>query len=270
VTILQAVLLGIVQGFTEFLPVSSSGHLVLTQHLLNVNNPEIFSFDVYVHFGTLMSIFVVFWKDAYGILVALWQSLKTMQFKKAFEQDEQFRLGVAIIVGTIPAAIIGLLFRDQVKDAFSDPKLVSMNLVVTGLLLFLTRLAKPKAHKKINIASAALVGIAQAFAILPGISRSGTTMSTAIYLRITAVQAARFSFLLAIPTIGGAAFLETRHLLKEGVGIGIGPLIAGTLMAALSGYFAIRILMRIMERGKFSLFAFYCLAVGVLGIIFIS
>jgi undecaprenyl-diphosphatase len=177
---------------------------------------------------------------------------------------------VAIIVGTIPAGVIGLLFRDQVKDAFSDPKLVAMNLVVTGLILFLTRLVKPNAHKKINTVSAFLIGIAQAFAILPGISRSGSTMSVAIYLRITAVQAARFSFLLAIPTIGGAALLETRHLLKQGVGIGIGPLIAGTLVAAVAGYLAIKILMRIMERGKFSLFAFYCLAVGILGIIFIS
>lgn len=268
-TILQAVILGFIQGLTEFLPVSSSGHLVLGQHLLNVNNPEILSFDVYVHFGTLISVFLIFRHDIMQILRAMWRPLTTFKWKEEYDSSEHFRIGVAIIIGSIPAGIIGLKFHDQIEEVFKDPKLVAMNLVITGLLLFLTRLTRRAEPKPMDPFKAFLIGVAQAFAILPGISRSGSTMSMAMYLKISPVQAARFSFLLSIPVIAGATLLETKDLIKHGTDIGIAPLLAGTIVAAISGYFAIKVLLKIVEKGKFSWFAFYCLAVGILGIVFI-
>lgn len=268
-TILQSIILGAIQGFTEFLPISSSGHLVFAQSLLHVENAEIFSFDVYVHFGTLISIFIALWKDIRDILKNTWDALSQADRRKSFRENAQFRLGLFILVGTIPAGVIGILFREPIKHTFSDPKFVAMNLVITGLFLFLTRLAKPVEGKKIGIMFAIIVGLAQALAILPGISRSGTTMSTAMYLRMPAVQAARFSFLLAIPVIAGAAILESRQFFQQGFAVGFAPIIVGTVVAAITGYVAIKIMFRIMEKGIFSYFSVYCIALGILGIIFI-
>jgi undecaprenyl-diphosphatase len=268
-SIFETILLAILQGFTEFLPVSSSGHLVLMQELLNLHDPQMIIFDVFVHFGTLLSVVFVFWKDLLEILQSFIRAFTAMKLKREYEKTEHFRLGIAIIAGTIPAGIIGLLYRHQIEAAFTDPKLVAMNLVITGLILFLTRLAKPVKGKKIGILSAIFIGIAQAVAILPGISRSGSTMSTALYLKISPVQAARFSFLLSVPVIAGAAVLEGSKLFRYGNTLGIMPLILGTAVSAIAGYFAIKVLLKIMEKGKFSWFSFYCLAIGILGILFI-
>ncbi|HEY6951903.1 MAG TPA: undecaprenyl-diphosphate phosphatase [Bacteroidota bacterium] len=268
-TIFQAIVLGFVQGFTEFLPVSSSGHLVLAQHLLGVASTEAFSFDIFVHFGTLFSIIVVFWNDIREILVSFWSTAATLELRASFRDSEAFRLGIAILVGTIPAGIVGLLFHDQVKDAFTDPKFVSMNLVINGLILFLTRLARPVKGRKVGTLTSLIVGIAQAVAILPGISRSGTTMSAAIYCRVSPVQAARFSFLLALPAIAGAAIVETVQLVRIGSSVSVGSILAGSIVSAVTGYFAIKILLGVVERGKFRVFAFYCFAVGIIGILFI-
>jgi undecaprenyl-diphosphatase len=266
---LQAIILGLLQGLTEFLPVSSSGHLVLGQHLLHVQNPGIFSFDVYVHLGTLIAVCVILWKDVFEIIRAMWKGVVSLKFGGAYRSSEHVRLGVAILVGTIPAAFIGLMYQKQVEAAFTDPKLVAVNLVITGLLLFLTRLPRPVEGKKMGIFSALIIGIAQACAILPGISRSGSTMSTAIYLRFSPVLAARFSFLLSIPVIAGAVLLEVKDIVQQGTDVGYAPILLGTVAAAISGYFAIKWLLKVMERGKFSWFSFYCLALGVAGILFI-
>lgn len=268
-SIIDTILLAVLQGFTEFLPVSSSGHLVLLQELLNLHDPQMIIFDVFVHFGTLISVVFVFWKDLLEILRSFLTALTAMKLKKEYEKTEYFRLGAAIIVGTIPAGIIGLLYRHQIEAAFTDPKLVSMNLVITGLILFLTRLAKPIKGKRVGLVSACIIGVAQAIAILPGISRSGSTMSTALYLKISPSLAARFSFLLSVPVIAGAALLEGVKLFRHGNTLGVMPLVVGTAVSAVAGYFAIKILLNIIEKGKFSWFSFYCLAIGLLGIIFI-
>jgi undecaprenyl-diphosphatase len=268
-SVLDTVLLAILQGFTEFLPVSSSGHLVLAQELLNLHDPQMIIFDVFVHFGTLISVVFVFWKDILQILQSFVKAFATMKLKEEYEKTEHFRLGVAIIIGTIPAGIIGLLYRHQIEAAFTDPKLVAMNLVITGLILFLTRLAKPVTGKKVGLAAAFIIGLAQAVAILPGISRSGSTMSTALYLKTSPLQAARFSFLLSVPVIAGAALLEGYKLFKHGNTLGTMPLLIGTVVSAIAGYYAIKVLLKIMEKGKFSWFSFYCLTIGVLGILFI-
>ncbi len=226
-------------------------------------------FDVFIHFGTLISIAIVFWREIIEIVRSCIGALSRSNPAEAYRSSEYFRAGVAIIVGSIPAAVIGLQFHRQVEDAFNDPKLVAMNLVITGLILFLTRLARPKQGKRIGVVSALFIGVAQAVAILPGISRSGLTMSAAIFLRNSPVQAARFSFLLSIPVIFGAFLLEIREIINIGSSIEALPIIVGTITAAGTGYVAIRLLLRIMEKGKFSWFSVYCLAVGILGIVFI-
>jgi undecaprenyl-diphosphatase len=268
-SIVQALILGVLQGLTEFLPVSSSGHLVLGQYLLNVQNPEMLSFDVYVHFGTLISVCVIFRKEIVQMILSLWKVIRTRDLKGAYRSDEYARLALAIVIGSIPAAVIGLKYHDQIAEAFRDPKLAAVNLIVTGLLLFITRFPRAVEGKKVGMLSGFIIGCAQAAAILPGISRSGTTMSAGIYLRLSPVTAARFSFLLSIPVIGGAALLETKTVIRQGMEMGFGPFIVGVIAAAITGYFAIKILLRIVERGKFSWFAFYCLAVGIAGILFI-
>lgn len=269
-SILQAAILGIVQGLTEFLPVSSSGHLVLARQLLHVSNPEMLSFDVYVHFGTLISVCVLFRTDIGHIVMSFWHAARTQSWKAAYKANEYFRLGVAILVASVPAAIIGLMYHDQIAETFRDPKLVSVNLVVTGLFLFLTRFPKAVEGKRIGMISGFIIGIAQAVAIFPGISRSGATISTAMFLRLSPSLAARFSFLLSVPVIAGAALLESRTVVRQGMEMGFAPFIIGLIAATITGYFAIKLLLRIIERGRFSWFAFYCFVVGIAGILFVS
>lgn len=268
-TISEAILLGILQGFAEFLPISSSGHLVLVQHLLQVRGNENLTFDVFVHFGTLFSVIVVFRRDIIDITGAMVRALVSLEWKKQYASNDLVRLGFALAVSTIPAAFIGLIFRDAIKETFADPKLVSMNLVLTGLILFLTRLAKPISDQPAGLWPGFIIGIAQAVAILPGISRSGTTISTGLYLGLSPVQAARFSFLMSIPAIFGASILEGRMLIEQSGSPGFLPLVTGTMAAAAMGYLSIKVLLNVMQRGKLSWFAFYCLAVGILGILFI-
>jgi undecaprenyl-diphosphatase len=269
VSVFDAILLAILQGMTEFLPVSSSGHLVLAQHMLNLHGPQIVEFDVFVHFGTLISIVMIFKKDIFEMLRSIFEAGTTLQFKNEYDTKEYFRLAIAVLVGTIPAGVVGLLFRQQIQETFTDPKFAAMNIVITGLILFLTRLAKPEKGKMVGIVSSLIIGIAQAIAILPGISRSGTTMSTALYLKINPVQAARFSFLLSVPVIAGAALLESYQIVQQGTALGFLPILVGVVISAGAGYVAIKLLLKIMEKGKFSLFSFYCLAIGIVGIFFI-
>lgn len=268
-SILDALILGLVQGLTEFLPVSSSGHLVLGQYLLNLHNTEMLAFDVYVHFGTLISVLIIFWTDVTQIILACWHALHTRTLRSAYESNEYVRLGAAILVGSVPAAIIGLRFHDEISAVFKDPKLVAVNLVVTGLILFLTKFPKPLEGKRLGLISGFVIGLAQSFAILPGISRSGSTISMGMYLRLPPLKAARFSFLLSVPVIAGAALLETGTVIRQGMQHGFAPFFVGLTAAAVSGYLAIKVLLRIVERGKLSWFAFYCLVLGIIGLIFI-
>jgi len=244
--------------------------LVLAQQLLNLHNdPQMFIFTIFVHFGTLISVVIIFRKDIYEIFKSFFTAFTALRQKKEYEKTDHFRLGLAIIIGSIPAGIIGLMYRHQVEAAFTDPKLVAMNLVITGLILFLTRLARPMAGKRVGLVTAFIIGIAQAFAILPGISRSGSTMSTGLYLKIPPVQAARFSFLLSVPVIAGATLLEGNRLVNYGTALDWLPILIGTAVSAIAGYFGIKVLLKIMEKGKFRWFSVYCLIVGILAIIFI-
>ncbi len=270
-SILEAIVLGLVQGLTEFLPVSSSGHLVLVEHLLKVPTSTDITFEVFVHFGTLVSVLLVFWQDVVKITSSVLRGMVVpSRWKEQYVNDEYFRLGILILIGSIPAAYVGLKYEDEFSQAFADPKLVAVMLVITGLLLFLTRLARPKEGTHIGIFKAFLIGIAQAAAITPGISRSGSTISSAMYLGIPPVQAARFSFLLSLPAVAGATVLKTVEMVREGFAHAeVLQIVVGTVIAFVSGYVAIKFLLKILERGQISWFALYCLIAGILGILFI-
>ncbi len=269
-TVLQAVVLGFVQGLTEFLPVSSSGHLVLAQHLLRVQDPEILSIDIFVHLGTLISLAAVLWKDLRDIVVGVWEAIPAMRFAESYRARMPFRTGVILLAGSIPAGIVGLLFHRQILGAFTDPKLVSMNFAITGLMLFLTRFARPNPGKKLGIPGALVIGLGEALSIFPGISRTGSTVSIGMYLRMAPEQAAKLSFLLAVPAIAGGALVELRFSLLQKTNAEFVPMIAGMLVSAATGYLVIKWMLKVTEKGRFSLFSFYCLAVGIMGIIFIS
>lgn len=271
-TLLQAIILGVVQGLTEFLPVSSSGHLVLAEHLLNVPVNADVSFEVFVHFGTLMSVVLALWTDVREIVRSTVRAVTGIRrAPEQYRENEHFRMAVLIVLGSVPAAYIGIRFEDQITSAFTDPKLVAVMLVLTGLVLFLTRLAPKDGGRRVGLVSAVLIGCAQAMAIIPGISRSGSTISTGMYLGISPVRAARFSFLLSVPVIAGATLLKTLSIFNEGISLeGFAVILAGTVMAFGSGYAAIRFLLRVIEKGQFSIFSIYCLIVGTLGIVFLD
>ncbi|MEP0821897.1 MAG: undecaprenyl-diphosphate phosphatase [Ignavibacterium sp.] len=271
-TILQAIILGAVQGLTEFLPVSSSGHLVLTEHLLNVPVNTDVTFEVFVHFGTLLSVVLALWTDIREIVQSTIHALGGIrQAPRQYKENEHFRLAILIILGSIPAAYIGIRFEEQITEVFTDPKLVAVMLVVTGLMLFLTRLAPAPNGKPVGLFSGLLIGCAQAMAIIPGISRSGSTISVGMYLGISPVKSARFSFLLSIPVIAGATLLKVIGIVRTGIEWdGMAAILAGTAVAFASGYLAIRFLLRVIEKGRFSIFSIYCLIVGTLGIIFLD
>jgi len=251
--IFEAAILGIVQGLTEFLPVSSSGHLVIGQELLNISVPGN-AFEVVVHLGTLVSVLIVFWNDIWQLLT----SLKSLTTRKYI---------LAIMIGTIPAVIIGLLFKDIITEAFENIRIVAITLMITGVILLSTKLINTK-QGDVSIGRGLLVGIAQAMAIIPGISRSGMTISLCLYLGIAPEKAAKFSFLLAIPAIAGAGLLTGLDLMESSEpSLPWSVLIVGFLSSLIVGGVSLKWLLGLIKSGKFYWFGVYCLFVGLLSFI---
>jgi undecaprenyl-diphosphatase len=249
----QAVFLGILQGLTEFLPVSSSGHLAIAQGLWNVTGGDLL-FEVTVHLATLIAVVAYYRRDIAGIARsavtrqgALWQTMTGRRWI------------ILILMASIPAAAVGLGLKQQIEGSFADLGGVGLRLVATGALLFSTA---PLAASRMRLGSGAawIIGAAQAVAILPGISRSGATIATAIWMGIDREQAARFSFLL------GAFLLESIDAWQAGVSLStgdVGPLILGFVAALVSGYFAVTVLIRTLVRRRFALFGIWCWIVGL-------
>ncbi|MBN2281907.1 MAG: undecaprenyl-diphosphate phosphatase [Candidatus Marinimicrobia bacterium] len=257
---IESLLLGMIQGLTEFLPVSSSGHLVIFQKLLGIASDNL-AFEIIVHLGTLMSVFVVFYNDLLNLIKSLCIGIRNP--KSAYIQDEYFKLAIQIMVGTIPAVFAGLLFKDFFERIFHNSSLVGITLIITGAILLSTKFLN-KIDKKLSLINSLLIGTGQALAIFPGISRSGTTISTALFCGISKREAARFSFLLSIPAILGAAVLEIKDLIISGIsGQQILSLATGFLSSFLVGYLAIRFLLNIINKGKFFWFAPYCFLAGL-------
>lgn len=265
-TILEAIVLGILQGITEFLPVSSSGHLVLTQYFLGIKESQIF-FDVMLHFGTLGAVIIVY----YQLLGALVRTGFSTFFQANFYRHPQrmmdnaphLRLLWFLLLGSIPTGLIAVLFKDSLEAIFGKPMIVAAMLVVTGLILQLSRLGQRRLQSEPPLRAwhTPLIGIAQGLAIIPGISRSGSTISIAMLLGLSPQVAAQYSFLLSIPAILGAVALKLKDVEK----ITIAPtvIVAGTLTSFIVGYIALRFLLAMLNRGKFSIFSYYCFALGI-------
>ena len=255
----QAIWLGLVQGLTEFLPVSSSGHLVLGQSLLGLKEPVLL-FDICVHVGTCWPPFSLSFGQTYGPLCG--------DFGPQTARDATGRrLLFLIVAGSMPTAALGLLFKDLFESLFASTAAVGAALLITGFFLLLTRLA-PAGNRTVQttgVARALVVGLAQGLAITPGISRSGITISVGLLLGMDRRLAAHYSFLLSIPAILGALLLQVMHLNPQ-TDVNLSVLLTGGLVAALSGYFALNILLRVVRAGALHWFAPYCWALGLVAL----
>jgi undecaprenyl-diphosphatase len=266
----QAIVLGIVQGLTEFLPVSSSGHLVLFQHWFGLREPEL-AFDISVHVGTLAAVLVFFRSDIGAILkAALGFSGRLAAGRAAWREittDRELRLAWLIVAASLPTAVIGLLFHEIADRLFASVPLVGAALVATGLVLSATRWVPTHrpASADFSTATALAIGVIQGVAIIPGISRSGATIALGLLLGLSRDTAARFSFLISIPAICGAALIAARDLAAGGLPLTVTAL--GTAVSAVVGYAALWMLVYIVRRGQLYLFAPYCAAVGVAALI---
>ena len=261
--LIKSIILGLVQGLSEFLPISSSGHLVIFSEILNFHEEGI-AFEVFVHFGTLLSILVAFRKELTKMLIALF----VVPFKKSEDPElkEYFSWDLYVILATIPAAVIGLTFKDQIETAFSNVLLVYFMLAITGLIMTITPYLKDRGTS-FKFSNTFMIGVAQAFAILPGISRSGSTIFTGLAFGIDRERVARFSFIMSIPAVFGAVILKVKDLMEIGIETsGMINYIAGTIVSFISGYLAIIWLLDIVKKGKLQWFGYYCFAVSALGL----
>ncbi len=262
----KIIIIAVIQGLTEFLPVSSSGHLVLAEYLLGFESPGV-TLEVFLHFGTFLSVLVIFWKDIVRIMIALFGNFwKIRKYPVLIRENENFAMGLMIVLSMIPAALIGLFFGDEIAGLFDNIYMTGIALLFTGTFLFLTQWARDM-KRPLNGWRALLMGLAQALAIIPGISRSGSTVSTGMFLGMPRKKVAKFSFLMALPLIFGAALLEAKDAFANADFIWSGMII-GTLTSFLFGYFAVKWLMKAIIRGKLHFFGFYCLALGFITLIF--
>jgi len=263
-SLLQALTLGLLQGATEFVPISSSAHLVLVPWLLGWPEPSL-AFDTTVHWGTLMAVLAYFRHDWVRLLRAWWRSIIGRG-----KQEPEARLVWLILLGTVPAALAGLLFQDFFEALFGAPAWVASLLLVTGLMMFVSERVSGGQRPAGQLAplDALLIGLAQALAIAPGISRSGATISAGLLRGLRREEAARFSFLLATPIILGAGLLPLMDLLASGVfPSALAPLLAGFVSAALSGYLCISFLLSYLRRRNLWPFALYCWIAGGLSLL---
>jgi undecaprenyl-diphosphatase len=271
-TILQAIILGIVQGLTEFLPISSSGHLILVPWLFNwhflLNNPDLNkTFDVALHLGTFVAVLVYFWREVVRLVAAWVRSIARRSLA-----DPEARLAWLLVVSTIPAAFLGVVFESFIEDRLGKPWIIAIMMIVFALVMYaIDHVAKlDRDLEALTWTDSILIGIAQAFALCPGVSRSGVTMMTGLALRLDRESAARYSFLLSIPVIGGAAAYKALHVAKDGLPAGTAmPFVVGIASAAISGMIAIWFVLRYLKTHNFNLFVVYRIVVGVAVLILI-
>ena len=269
----QAIALGIVQGLTEFLPISSSGHLVIGQHLFGLHEAELV-FDTCLHVATLLAVIIYFRNELTSMILSLGRvsgqlTAKRITVKEAWA-DPDIKMIVLICVGTLPTVVIGLCFKSFAETVFSSLPIVGCALLVTGILLWITRLMPDKETDitTFSLPKSLVIGVIQGLSITPGISRSGSTIATGLYLGLSREMAARYSFLLSIPAICGAAILNIKDMHGPGA-LSAAVLIAGMVSACLSGYLALRFLVYIVNKGRLYMFAPYCGLLG-LGVVLFS
>lgn len=267
---LEALILGLVQGLTEYLPVSSSGHLQIGQALLGISpNEGGLTFDIVVHVATVMSTLVILWKEISWLFVGF--------FKKEYNEEKKYIIN--ILISMIPVGIVGLFFKEEVEALFHGTTVVGICLLVTSLLLALTHFYHPKEKENISPLHAFIIGIAQACAVLPGLSRSGSTIATGLLLGNSRKNLAQFSFLMVIPPILGEALLNAKHIIAPSAeylasqgaaqSISTSALAVGFIAAFISGCFACKWMISLVKKCKLIYFAIYCAIVGILTLLFL-
>jgi undecaprenyl-diphosphatase len=276
----QAVVLGLMQGLAELFPISSLGHTVILPALLrwdiNESDPQFVAFVVLTHLATALVLLWFFWEDWLQILFGAWRTLKARHIAK---DDTYGKLAWLIVVSTIPAGIVGLLFQDQVAAIFSSPKIIAIALTINGLVLYFGEMLRSRAPEgkaddskiaALSWTEAVVVGIAQCFALIPGFSRTGLTMTAGLYRGLSHENAARYAFFLATPIILAASVLKVPDLFTNGA-VALGPAIVGALCSAVSAFFSVKFLTKYFETKTLTPFAIYCVAVGVFSLlVFVS
>lgn len=265
--IISAIILGAVQGISEFLPISSSGHLIIVPHLLGVETG--LAFDVILHVGTLVAIFTFFWKDIINIIKGFIVSIINLtegfdKFKDGLRRVPEERFAWLILIATIPTGIIGLLFNNAVETIFRGTVFVGLFLIITGIILYYSERHSSGniTEKDMSFKQAITIGICQGLAVLPGISRSGATIASGLCLGLNREYAARYSFLLSVPAVVGAAVFKVKDLATIDATTTV--LVAGFLSSVIFGYLSIKLLMKMIEGWSLDIFAYYCWIVGIL------
>lgn len=285
-SILQSILLGIVQGITEFLPVSSSGHLAILQNIFHVETDGGMLFDIMLHAGTLVAVFVVYYKDIWRMIVEalsmcgdICLNIRTFFLNKIHKTSLRYRrivhnnyrkFVVLIIVSTIPTGIIGVLGKDLIEQAGNTLLIPGICLLITGVLLLIADLTPEgrKMPRQVTYKEGILIGAAQGIATLPGISRSGTTIAVCLLCGLERKFAVKYSFILSIPAVLGAAVLEIKDVIAEPIEMGqIGIYAVGMVFAAVVGYVCIKTMLVVVRNKKFKYFSYYCFAVGAVAIV---
>ena len=266
-TYFEAVILGLVQGLAEFLPISSSGHLALLQQFFGIDETKVLLFAVMLHVGTLISVFIVYWKDIWELIVELCLTIKDLCTGKGLRLDERpvRKLGVLIIIATIPTGIIGVLGGDFFDSLYTSIIPIGVGLIITGFLLVMAERmgSSSRGLEKMNFRNAFFIGLVQGIAICPGISRSGSTLFGSLICNLDRKFAVKFVFLISILSILGSAVMELPDALKTGVTAAeAGPVIVGMLVAAVSGLVAIKTMIKIVSDKKLSYFSYYVWVVG--------
>lgn len=275
---IQAILMGIVQGLSEFLPISSSAHLVFTSNFYKViknipivqnSNEEVF-FDIMVHLGTLIAVLIFFRKDVLNILKAMWHALKTKNW-----ENKEAKLGLFIMAGTIITVMLALPINEIAEKLVYTPSIVGILLFITGFTLLYSEYKSKKLEEKkeeVSLKTSILIGLAQGLAALPGFSRSGWTIATGLFCGLDRVTAARYSFLLSIPIILGASMVYPliKIDIHEAIQYNWSAIIAGTVVSAIVGYLCIKYFMKFISKFSLAIFGYYCIITGVATAIFFT
>ena len=271
-TITQSILLGLIQGLAEFLPISSSGHLAILQNLFGIEGDQVLALTATLHFGTLISLVAVYYKDLWDLIKELFAALKDLFTGKGLRPDanETRKLGIMIVIATIPTAAFGLLLNDFFNAMYTSMILVGVNLLVTGTLLWtVERIAgKGRTVREMKYRHALLVGLFQTIAMMPGISRSGSTIAGGLVSGLKREFAVRFAFLVSVPPILGAVILEMPDALASGGGDKVLPIIAGVVTAAVSGFLAIKFMIRLVTNKGLKIFSYYTWVAGAVLIVY--
>ena len=266
---IEAVILGLVQGLAEFLPVSSSGHLALLQQWFGIEEDNVLLFAVLLHVGTLISVLIVYWKDVWELIKELGLTIKDIFTGKGLRLEERptRKLGVMIIVATIPTGVIGILFNDFFDSLYNSVIPIGVGLIITGFLLILAERTGTSSRgiQQMNYRNALFIGTVQGIAICPGISRSGSTLFGSLICNLDRKFAVKFVFLISIPSILGSAVMETPAAIQSGLDTAlIGPIAVGMIVAAVSGLVAIKTRIKIVSSKKLSYFSYYVWALGLI------